>query len=125
MSEIEIRNLTKKFEVKGHIVDALRDISLTIEKGDIFGIIGMSGAGKSTLVRSINFLEKPTDGQVFVGGVDLATLGEKELRKKLRIHGNDRAPCHLRGALYRKSGGVFLKRGGSRRGGNGKVNGCK
>ena len=82
MSEIEIRNLTKRFEVKGMTVTALDNISLDIEKGDIFGIIGMSGAGKSTLVRSINFLEKPTDGQVFVGGVDLATLSEKELRKK-------------------------------------------
>ena len=82
MSEIEIRNLTKRFEVKGMTVTALDNISLDIEKGDIFGIIGMSGAGKSTLVRSINFLEKPTDGQVFVGGVDLATLSEKELRKR-------------------------------------------
>lgn len=82
MSEIEIRNLSKKFEVKGLVVDALKGINLSIEKGDIFGIIGMSGAGKSTLVRSINFLEKPTDGQVFIDGVDLATLTEKELRKK-------------------------------------------
>ncbi len=82
MSEIEIRNLTKKFEVKGHIVTALDNISLSIEKGDIFGIIGMSGAGKSTLVRSINYLEKPTDGQVFIDGLDLAGLSEKELRKK-------------------------------------------
>lgn len=82
MSEIEIRNLTKRFEVKGMTVTALDNISLGIEKGDIFGIIGMSGAGKSTLVRSINFLERPTDGQVFIDGVDLATLSEKELRKK-------------------------------------------
>ncbi len=82
MSEIEIKNLSKKFEVKGLVVDALKNINLSIEKGDIFGIIGMSGAGKSTLVRSINFLEKPTDGQVFIEGVDLATLSEKELRKK-------------------------------------------
>lgn len=82
MSEIEIRNLSKKFEVKGHVVNALDNINLNIEKGDIFGIIGMSGAGKSTLVRSINFLEKPTDGQVLIDGVDLATLNEKELRKK-------------------------------------------
>lgn len=82
MSEIEIRDLTKRFEVKGMTVTALDNINLSIEKGDIFGIIGMSGAGKSTLVRSINFLEKPTDGQVFIDGVDLATLSEKELRKK-------------------------------------------
>ncbi|MBR4759660.1 MAG: ATP-binding cassette domain-containing protein [Lachnospiraceae bacterium] len=82
MSEIEIRNLTKKFEVKGQVVDALRGIDLSIEKGDIFGIIGMSGAGKSTLVRSINYLEKPTEGKVLIDGVDLESLTEKQLRKK-------------------------------------------
>ena len=82
MSEIEIRNLTKKYEIKGHTVTALSGINLSIEKGDIFGIIGMSGAGKSTLVRSINYLEKPTEGQVLIEGVDLAGLTEKELRKK-------------------------------------------
>ncbi len=82
MSEIEIRNLTKIFEVKGLTVTALDNISLSVEKGDIFGIIGMSGAGKSTLVRSINYLEKPTEGRVFIDGVDLAGLSEKELRKK-------------------------------------------
>lgn len=82
MSEIEIRNLSKQFEIKGNQVVALSNINLTIEKGDIFGIIGMSGAGKSTLVRSINFLEKPTEGQVFIDGTDLASLSERELRKK-------------------------------------------
>ena len=84
MSEIEIRNLTKRFEVKGSIVTALNNVSLSIEKGDIYGIIGMSGAGKSTLVRSINYLERPTDGQIVVDGIDLATLSEKELREKRR-----------------------------------------
>ena len=54
MSEIEIKNLKKVFEIKGHSIIALDNINLSIEKGDIFGIIGMSGAGKSTLVRSIN-----------------------------------------------------------------------
>ena len=82
MSEIEIKNLTKTFKAKDLNVTALNNINLIIEKGDIFGIIGMSGAGKSTLVRTINFLERPTDGQVFIEGVDLATLSEKELRKK-------------------------------------------
>lgn len=82
MSEIEIRNLTKRFIVKEHTVTALDHINLSIEKGDIFGIIGMSGAGKSTLVRSINYLEQPTEGQVLIDGVDLAGLNEKELRKK-------------------------------------------
>lgn len=82
MSEIEIKHLTKKYEVKGHTVIALDDVSLTIESGEIYGIIGMSGAGKSTLVRSINYLEKPTDGQVLIEGIDLASLSNKELRKK-------------------------------------------
>lgn len=82
MSEIAIRNLTKQFDIKGHTVIALSDINLSIEKGDIFGIIGMSGAGKSTLVRSINYLEKPTEGQILIDGVDLAGLTERELRKK-------------------------------------------
>jgi len=82
MSEIEIKNLTKRFEIEGHTIEALSDINLNIEKGDIFGIIGMSGAGKSTLVRSINYLEKPTEGQVLIDGTDLANLTDKELRKK-------------------------------------------
>ena len=84
MSEIEIRNLTKRFEVKGNTVTALNNVSLKIEKGDIYGIIGMSGAGKSTLVRSINFLEKPTEGQIIIDGTDLSSLSEKELREKRR-----------------------------------------
>ncbi len=82
MSEIEIKHLTKKFEVNRHTVVALDDVSLSIESGEIYGVIGMSGAGKSTLVRTINFLEKPTEGQVLIEGVDLANLSEKELRKK-------------------------------------------
>ena len=57
---IEIKHLTKTFSSASGDVEALKDISLTIEDGDIFGIIGMSGAGKSTLVRCINMLERPT-----------------------------------------------------------------
>lgn len=82
MSEIEIKNLSKKYEIKGQQIIALQNINLNIEKGDIFGVIGMSGAGKSTLVRSINLLEKPTEGQVLINGVNLTELSEKELRKK-------------------------------------------
>lgn len=82
MSEIIIKHLTKRFKVKDHTVTALNDISLSIEKGEIYGIIGMSGAGKSTLVRSINYLEKPTEGEVIVRGVDLSQLSSSELRKK-------------------------------------------
>ena len=84
MSEIEIKNLTKIFEIKGHTVTALSDVSLSIEKGDIFGIIGMSGAGKSTLVRTVNYLEKPTQGSILIDGINLSSLSEKELRKKRR-----------------------------------------
>ena len=84
MSEIEVKHLSKTFEQKGVHVDALKDINLTIGAGDIYGIIGMSGAGKSTLVRCLNFLERPTDGQVLIEGKDLGTLNEKELRKQRR-----------------------------------------
>ena len=82
MSEIEVKHLTKTFEQKGIVVEALKDINLNIEAGDIYGIIGMSGAGKSTLVRCLNYLEKPTDGQVIIAGQDLGALSEKELRKQ-------------------------------------------
>ncbi len=82
MAEIEVRHLTKTFEQKGMHVDALKDINLSIEKGDIYGIIGMSGAGKSTLVRCLNFLEHPTEGEVLIDGTNLGRLNEKELRKQ-------------------------------------------
>ena len=78
---IELNHLTKTFKGKTQTVDALKDINLQIEQGDIFGIIGMSGAGKSTLVRCINFLEQPTSGSVVIDGKDLASLTSKELRQ--------------------------------------------
>ena len=84
MSEIRISHLTKEYETKDGKVTALKDVSLSIGEGEIYGIIGMSGAGKSTLVRSINYLEKPTGGQVFIGESDLALLSEKELRETRR-----------------------------------------
>ena len=77
---IEIKNLTKEFQTADGTVEALRDVNLTIENGDIYGIIGMSGAGKSTLVRCINMLERPTKGQVLIDGRDIAQLSDKELR---------------------------------------------
>jgi D-methionine transport system ATP-binding protein len=80
MAEIEVQHLSKIFYQKEGQVEALKDISLTIESGDIFGIIGMSGAGKSTLVRCLNYLERPTEGEVFIEGVALGGLSEKELR---------------------------------------------
>ena len=78
---IEIKNLSKVFTTKEGSVDALKDINITINDGEIFGIIGMSGAGKSTLVRCINMLERPTDGQVIIDGCDIGKLSPKELRK--------------------------------------------
>ncbi len=80
MPIIEVRHLYKTFEQKDSTVEALKDISLQIEAGDIYGIIGMSGAGKSTLVRCLNYLERPTSGEVLIEGSDLATLTEKQLR---------------------------------------------
>ncbi|WP_027215798.1 methionine ABC transporter ATP-binding protein [Butyrivibrio fibrisolvens] len=84
MSEslIQVLNVSKTFKTKEGSVEALKDISLNIEKGDIFGIIGMSGAGKSTLVRCLNFLEKPSDGDVVIDGKSLGGMTEKELRKQ-------------------------------------------
>lgn len=81
---IEIKHLCKSFSVKGGTFDALQDINLTIEDGDIYGIIGMSGAGKSTLVRCINLLERPTSGIVSVNGKDLGKLTTAELRNARR-----------------------------------------
>ena len=81
---IEIKNLAKTFRTADGAVEALKDVSLTIPDGDIFGIIGMSGAGKSTLVRTINMLERPTAGSVVIDGVDMGALSERELREKRR-----------------------------------------
>ena len=81
---IEIKNLSKTFPSGDGTVDALKNVSLTIADGDIYGIIGMSGAGKSTLVRCINTLERPTDGQVLIDGTDLGALSQAELRQVRR-----------------------------------------
>lgn len=81
---IEIKNLSKTFSVSDGQVEALKNINLTINDGDIYGIIGMSGAGKSTLVRCINMLERPTEGSIFIDGVDMSTLTPKELRNERR-----------------------------------------
>lgn len=76
---IEIKNLDKVFSSAGGPIEALKDINLTINDGEIFGIIGLSGAGKSTLVRCINLLEKPTSGSVILDGKDLVKIPKKEL----------------------------------------------
>lgn len=82
MAQIEVRHLSKTFISKDAKVNALKDINLEIERGDIYGIIGMSGAGKSTLVRCLNYLEKPTKGEVLIDGRDLGGMTEKELLKQ-------------------------------------------
>ena len=83
MSEpiIQIRHLSKIFGTGDSAVHALEDINLSVESGEIFGIIGLSGAGKSTLVRCMNLLERPTEGEVIVNGQDMMQLSNKELRK--------------------------------------------
>ena len=81
---IEIKNLGKSYQTKDGLVEALNDVTLTIQDGDIFGIIGMSGAGKSTLVRCINMLEKPTQGEIIIDNVNIGKLSKKDLRKARR-----------------------------------------
>lgn len=82
MSSILIQDVSKTFETKNGSVQALNHVSLSIETGDIYGIIGMSGAGKSTLVRCMNFLEVPSEGKVLIDGKSLSEFSPKELRKE-------------------------------------------
>ena len=82
MSEILIQNVSKTYSTKDGNVQALKNVNLSIEQGDIYGIIGMSGAGKSTLVRCINYLEEPTEGKIFIKGKELGSFSKKELRKQ-------------------------------------------
>ena len=82
MSSIVIQDVSKTFETKDGSVQALNHVSLSIETGDIYGIIGMSGAGKSTLVRCMNFLEIPSEGNVLIDGKSLSEFSPKELRKE-------------------------------------------
>lgn len=79
---IELKNLCKVYNTKGGKVEALNDVTLNIRKSEIYGIIGFSGAGKSTLVRCMNFLEKPTSGEVIIDGKELGSLSNKELREE-------------------------------------------
>ena len=83
---IELKNINVEFELKGDIVQAVKNVNLTINKGEVFGIVGLSGAGKSTLVRVINLLQKPSSGQVIINGKDITSLNRGELRKtRLKI----------------------------------------
>lgn len=77
---IELNDVGKIFSTKNNEVEALKSINFKVEKGDIFGVIGFSGAGKSTLIRTVNFLEPPTTGQVIVNNRNLNELNNKELR---------------------------------------------
>ena len=79
---IRLEHVSKRFEAGKQAVDAVKDVSLHIEKGAVAGIIGFSGAGKSTLARCINLLERPTEGKVVVGDAELTALNEKQLREK-------------------------------------------
>ena len=83
-SMIRVEHISKTFQVNNGQVDAVKDISFSIEKGDIFGIIGLSGAGKSTLVRCLNLLEKPDEGAVYIDGKNLMELSERQLREQRR-----------------------------------------
>ncbi len=78
---IEISHLYKEYQGDQHKIQALEDINLTIQPGDIFGIIGMSGAGKSTLIRCMNLLEKPTSGSIRIDGQEMTTLTGQQLRQ--------------------------------------------
>ncbi len=84
---IEIQDVSKTFGAGGGAVHALEHVSLTVERGEIFGIIGLSGAGKSTLVRCMNLLERPTEGRVIVDGRELTALRKQELRQARRSIG--------------------------------------
>lgn len=81
---IEFSNISKVFKIKDREVHAVKDVNLTVQQGDIFGIIGFSGAGKSTLLRLVNLLETPSTGSVTIQGTDLATLSQKDLRQLRR-----------------------------------------
>lgn len=76
---IQLKNISKQFEVKGKKITALDNVNLEVPKGTIYGVIGASGAGKSTLIRCVNLLERPTMGQVIVDGQDLTAMSDKEL----------------------------------------------
>lgn len=80
---IVLEDVYKEFGKKqGKKVNALKGVNLTVNKGEIFGVVGFSGAGKSTIIRCVNLLERPTAGKVYISGVDMMALAPKELRKQ-------------------------------------------
>ena len=92
---IEFENVSKVFRGKENQVEALKNVNLKIETGDIYGIIGFSGAGKSTLLRMINALEKPTEGRVLIDDEDISQLSATELRNKRKSIGMIFQQFHL------------------------------
>ena len=80
MAVIELEKVNKTYSGKNGAVQALKEVSLSVEEGEIFGVIGLSGAGKSTLVRCINLLEHPEEGRIRVEGKEILSLSERELR---------------------------------------------
>lgn len=79
---IRVENISRTFQAGNGQVEAVKNISFTIEKGEIFGIIGLSGAGKSTLVRCLNLLERPNEGSIFIDGKDMMKLPPAQLRRE-------------------------------------------
>ena len=92
---IRLEGIKKRFRTKAGELEVLHGVSADIKKGEVFGIIGLSGAGKSTLVRCINLLERPTAGKVWLDGVELTALGDKELREQRRHMGMIFQQFHL------------------------------
>lgn len=82
--QIELRGLSKVYQIPGGEVQALNNINLAIEQGDIYGIIGMSGAGKSTLIRCVNRLDTPTEGRILIDGQNVLEMNKRDLRKMRR-----------------------------------------
>ncbi|WP_163099932.1 methionine ABC transporter ATP-binding protein [Peribacillus alkalitolerans] len=77
---IELKNVSKEFGTKKGIIQAVTDVNLLVKKGEIHGVIGYSGAGKSTLIRCVNLLEKPTQGNILINGVEVTSLSAPKLR---------------------------------------------
>ena len=84
---IELKNISVHFEQKGKDIPAVNEVNLSVAQGDVYGIVGYSGAGKSTLVRVMNFLQKPTKGEVIIQQTNLGDLTPKELRKERKTIG--------------------------------------
>ena len=81
---VKLENISVSFRQKNRIVHAVRHVFLEVNRGEVFGIVGSSGAGKSTLLRTINLIERPTEGRVIVDGTDVTGLDKKSLRRARR-----------------------------------------